>query len=196
VLARHQQLFVSVLFVIDGLLVAAAWLGAYAVRFYGLGLSAPLGVPPLSLYLWFGAVLTPVTLIVLRSYQLYRSSRTAPLAQELFTLAQGVVVTTVLAGVASFFIGGALSRSVLALFAVVATVLLCGSRVAIRVVLRSLRRAGRNLRHVLVVGTGDLARLVVEKIEAHPDYGIAVRGLVSSTPMAVGARVEGHPVLG
>jgi hypothetical protein len=47
------------------------------------------------------------------------------------------------------------------------------SRLAVRLVLRALRRMGRNLRHVLIVGTGELARQLVEKIQAHDEFGLA-----------------------
>ena len=46
--------------------------------------------------------------------------------------------------------------------------------------LRALRRERRNLRHVLIVGTGDLAeQLVARKMVAEPDFGLSVIGLVS-----------------
>src|SRR4030095_1513894 len=142
VLSRHQQLFATAIFALDGALIFGAWIGAYHLRFHGLGIAAPLGVPPLTLYLWFGAVLTPGALLILRSYQIYRSSRTARLSQELFALLQGMVVITALAALISFFSKGELSRIVLAIFAVLAAALLCASRVAIRLALRAVRRQG------------------------------------------------------
>lgn len=195
-LARHQQLFATGVFLLDGVLIFLAWIGAYELRFHRLGIPAPLGVPPLTLYLWFGAVLTPVALLILRSYQIYRSSRTARLSQELFALLQGIVVVTALAGLLSFFSKGELARTVLAIFAVLAAVLLVANRLALRLALRTFRRRGRNLRHVVVVGTGDLARAVLRKLAGHPDYGLAVKGLVSVAAMPAGASVDDYPVLG
>ena len=64
--ARSRQLFASAMFVLDGVLVALAWLCAYWLRFYGLGLRAPLGVPPVRPYVWACAVLVPTALLVLR----------------------------------------------------------------------------------------------------------------------------------
>src|SRR5207344_1590426 len=115
-LARHRQLFATGLFFLDGAILFASWVAAYMLRFQWLGLSSPRGVPPLSLYLWFGAVLTPIALLVLRTFRIYRSTRTARLGQELFALAQGMAIVTAIAGLASFFMRGELSRSVLLLF--------------------------------------------------------------------------------
>ena len=193
---RQRQLLATAVFVLDGLLIAGAWLAAYWLRFYALGLAAPLGIPPLSFHLWVGAVLTPVGLLVLRTFRLYRSARTARLSHELFVLAEGVAVITALAGLGSFFARGELPRSVLLIFAGVATGGLWGARVTLRVVLRALRRRGRNLRYVMVVGTGEQATRLIAKLEQHPDYGLAIRGLVTTDPAQVGAPVAGHPVLG
>jgi Undecaprenyl-phosphate glucose phosphotransferase len=195
-LARHRQLFTTGLFFLDGAILFASWVAAYLLRFQWLGLSSPRGVPPLSLYLWFGAVLTPIALLVLRTFRIYRSTRTARLGQELFALAQGMAIITAIAGLASFFARGELSRSVLLLFGALATVMLLASRIAVRLVLRVTRRRGRNLRHVLVVGAGELARRVVQKIGEHPDYGLVVQGLVAPGAAAVGTTLEGVPVLG
>src|SRR5512136_2586106 len=143
--ARQRQILASAVFVLDGAIIACSWLAAYWLRFHGLGLPVPLGVPPLSFYLWFGAVLTLLALLVLRTFKIYRSARTARLSQELWALAQGVVIVTALAAVASFFTKGELSRATLLVFAVLATVLLFGSRLVIRSVLHALRRGGHNL---------------------------------------------------
>ena len=194
--ARQRQLLATAIFLLDGVLIAGAWLAAYWLRFYGLGLDAPLGIPALAFHLWVGAVITPVGLLVLRTFRLYRSARTARLSHELFVLAQGVAVITALAGLGSFFARGELPRSVLLLFAVLLTGGLWTARVVLRLYLRALRRRGRNLRHVIVVGTGEPAARLIDKLEQHADYGIQVRGLVSVDPAQTGSTVAGHPVLG
>ena len=193
---RHRQVLSTAVFVLDGTLVGLSWLGAYWLRFVALGIPAPLGVPPLELHLWFGAVLTPVSLLVLRSFHLYRSARTARLSQELVTLIQGVAIVTAIAGLGSFLGRGELSRGMLAMFAALAGTSLCLSRVVIRGTLRALRRRGYNLRRVLVVGTGELAQRVLAKIRAHRDYGLTVQGVIASDPARVGSTLDGVPVIG
>jgi len=193
-LARHRQIFATGVFALDALLIGATWLGAYALRFRVL--PAPLGVPSLTFYLWFGAVLTLVALLVLRTFKIYRSARTARLSQELLALVQGMMIVTALAALASYFTKGELSRGFLAVFAVLSTLALCTSRIMIRLVLRRLRRSGRNLRHTIIVGSGTLARSLIEKIHRHADFGLQLEGLVSPHVELVGASVEGHAVIG
>jgi Undecaprenyl-phosphate glucose phosphotransferase len=195
-LIRNRQLLATGIFLLDGASIAMAWLGSYALRFRFLDWPAPLGVPSFERHLWFGAVLTPVALLVLRSFELYRSARTARLSQELIALLQGVAIVTALAALASFATKGDLSRGVLAAFAVLAAALLCGSRIVIRSALHGLRRRGRNLRHVLIVGTGELARSVRHKMSEHRDYGLTVEGFVTTDAEEIGRTIDGVPVVG
>jgi len=194
--ARSRQLFATSMFVVDGVLVFAAWIGSWWLRFYGLGIPAPLGIPPLSLYLWTGAVLAPTALLALRSFRIYRSARTGRLGQELFGVIQAVAIVTALAGMGSFFTKGELSRYTVALFFLLCTALLWTVRIVMRMLLRWMRSHGRNLRHVLIVGTGPLANTLLDKIEHHRDFGLVVEGLVSAEPMPAGTTIHGLPVLG
>ena len=193
---RSRQLFASAMFVQDGFLVAGAWLLAYWLRFFGLRLQAPLGVPPLRPYLWACAVLVPTALLVLRSFMLYRSARTSRLGHELLAITQSLAVTAALAALGSYLVRGELSRTMILVFFVVAVAVFAVDRIVLRAVLRVLRRSGHNLRHVLVVGTGRLAELLVAKIRRHSDFGFVVHGLVAESPEAAGREVAGVPVLG
>jgi len=194
--AKNRQLFASGVFLLDGVLIAASWIAAYWLRFYALGIPSPLGVPSIQLYLWFGAVLTPVALLILRSLRIYRSTRTARLSHELFALIQGVVLVTAVAGLGSYLSRGELSRSVLFLFAGVASVALCGTHAAGRMVVRAMRRNRRNLRHVLIVGTGDLAADLERKMTSEPDFGFAVEGMVAADGAETGKTIGSSRVIG
>jgi Undecaprenyl-phosphate glucose phosphotransferase len=198
-LSKHRQLLVSLVFVLDALLIYTSWMAAYWLRFHVLPIPAPYGVPPIGTYLWLGAVGTPVALLVLRSLHLYRSARTARLSQELLAVLQAIAILTTLAALASYFVRGEIARSVLLLFAVLAAAVLCTARIAVRSGLRSLRRQGWNVRHVLIVGTGPMASSLARKMAVHSDYGFALHGFVSANPSNGGSpvtEIEGLPVLG
>ena len=70
------------------------------------------------------------------------------------------------------------------------------SRAALRGVLRSLRRHGRNLRHVIIVGAGALGRGVAARLRAAPWTGLAVRAFYDDDPALIGASQDGIPVAG
>ena len=60
---RSRQLFATGMFAVDAVLIAGAWLGSYWLRFHGLGLPTPRGVPPLSLLFVLWAVFLAVCLV-------------------------------------------------------------------------------------------------------------------------------------
>ncbi len=194
--ARSRQLFATAMFLMDGALIGAAWLLAYWLRFQALPLDAPLGVPPITPYLWACAVLVPLALLVLRTFRTYRSARTSRLGPELFSLFQAMAVVAALAAIGSFAVRGELSRAAILVFFGTGTALLVASRLVLRALLRVLRRRGHNVRHVLIVGSGDLARLLIEKIRHHDDFGLVVHGLITPDPPLIGTTRYDLPVLG
>ena len=62
--------------------------------------------------------------------------------------------------------------------------------------LRSLRRRGRNLRHVIIVGAGSHGRGVAARLRAAPWNGLAIRAYYDDDPRLIGTIVDGIPVRG
>lgn len=76
-------------------------------------------------------------------------------------------------------------------------VLLIIERAAFRVVLRSLRRRGRNLRHVAVIGTGRLGRIVCRTLDRNAWTGLHVAYFIHHHEQGGPPRdLIGRPVLG
>jgi putative colanic acid biosynthesis UDP-glucose lipid carrier transferase len=70
------------------------------------------------------------------------------------------------------------------------------SRGTLRAMLRTLRRHGRNLRHVIIVGAGSHGRGVAARLRAAPWSGLAVRAYYDDDPQRIGTLVDGVPVHG
>src|SRR5437763_1032163 len=70
------------------------------------------------------------------------------------------------------------------------------SRGALRYVLRTMRQRGRNLRHIVIVGTGSHARGVAARLRAAPWSGLVVRAFYASEPVSGEASIDGVPVTG
>jgi len=77
-----------------------------------------------------------------------------------------------------FFRGYDYSRVVIVYFWLLSIATVWFSRAAFREALRFARRHGYNLRYALVVGSGELAASVVQRIQSRPDVGIQVLGVV------------------
>lgn len=69
-------------------------------------------------------------------------------------------------------------------------------RLSIRAVLRALRRRGRNLRYVAVIGAGTLGERVVQRLQEAAWTGYRVLGLYDDDPAKTGTLVSGRPVVG
>ena len=64
------------------------------------------------------------------------------------------------------------------------------TRVILRIAFERLRARGYNLRYVLVVGAGPRALAFAEKLEAHRELGLRIRGFVDDDIAAVPAKWE------
>jgi Undecaprenyl-phosphate glucose phosphotransferase len=195
-LYRHSEVFRTSLMVVDLLLVAGAWLAAYWIRFYA-GIPAPLGIPEFGPYVEALVPILPIWFWLLRSNGLYEPRRTGSLLSEAGSLLRVTAVGVVVLVAISFFTRTYFySRGVVAIFAVLSPVLVLGLRIALRLGLRSLRRRGYNLRYLVVLGAGELVDAAIERIHAHPEAGLRVRGVLSEGYLGGRDDVRGVPVIG
>lgn len=193
-LYRYSEVFRTLIGVADGVLVAAAWLAAYWLRFE-TGMPVPLGVPEPEPYVWALAVIVPLYFVLFQTQGLYAARRMDSPLGEASAVLRATVTGLLLLTAASFFARNySYSRGVLGLFAVLAPTFVISFRSSIRFVLRRLRQRGLNLRYVVVVGTGPLAETVVTRIGGRPDAGLRVLGVISEGGM--GGLVAGAPVIG
>ena len=127
---------------------------------------------------------------------LYTSHRTRPLLGEVFDTFKAVLVAFLLLVTVTYFLRDErYSRSVMGLWFPLSFVTVTAVRLASRVLLRRLRTRGYNLRHVVVVGTGALARRVIAVVRERNVLGLRVVGLVAHSAAAVGSHIDGVPVL-
>jgi len=110
---------------------------------------------------------------------LYRSSR---LSTELPLIVDSVKATTfatifLMAVARSCKIAMITSRFIV-LFWIFSSVLIVSGRVVIRYLLKRARLQGRNLRHMLILGTNQRAIAFARNIELRPEYGYRIVGFV------------------
>lgn len=180
----------------DAAAVVGAWAAAYALRFWSGLIPAPLGVPPLEPYLVLLLPLVPLHALALRVVGLYEYRHERTKADEAFLVVQGVTLATLLLVASTFFIRNySYSRLVILLFWALDVVFVYWLRLAIREVVRGLRRHGRFVRRALVVGAGPLGQEVVRRLRGHPEFGVRVVGYLDDRYPA-GERLEGKEVLG
>jgi exopolysaccharide biosynthesis polyprenyl glycosylphosphotransferase len=110
---------------------------------------------------------------ILRGKGIYESRRWSSLRNEAGDILKAVTLCSFLLGAAILLLGveAVTGWRFFAVFWGTATVMLLGSRLALRRILAHLRRNGRNLRHVLIVGSNGRAVQLAAKIQRTPELG-------------------------
>jgi putative colanic acid biosynthesis UDP-glucose lipid carrier transferase len=129
---------------------------------------------------------------------LYRPKRGVSLADDLRALGYGWLIVVAI-GISVAFLtktSDSYSRVWVASTATGGLTAHAAMRVGLRLVLRWLRRRGYNLRHVCIVGAGDLAREVVTRLRDAPWTGLVVRALYDDAAALAGTTLAGVPVRG
>jgi Undecaprenyl-phosphate glucose phosphotransferase len=181
VLKAHSRLLEQLMLVADLVLVGLCWLLAYWLRFYVAGPPLPYeDVPPLADYVLMLLPILLVWSVSFRAFGLYRPRRIGSHLSEAVDVAKASTIgVLVLVAVMTFFFRGYdYSRVVIVYFWLLSIVVVWFSRAAFREGLRFARRRGYNQRFAVVVGDGELAATVVQRMQGRRDVGIQVLGVV------------------
>jgi Undecaprenyl-phosphate glucose phosphotransferase len=194
---RYHQLFIALRVLLDLCFVGAAFAGAYALRFESPRTWPFPELPPrrdtlavlaLSLLLW------P---LCLRAMGLYRPQRQKTPLDEVFGVFKATLSAGLLLVAFTYFVReDRYSRAMLALHTLLAFLGVSLERVFFKEILQAARRRGYNLRYVLVIGAGRLARQALEQVEVHREFGFRPVGCLSVTRKRVGTSVAGVEVIG
>jgi FlaA1/EpsC-like NDP-sugar epimerase len=190
----------------DAGLVALAYYLAYRLRFDE-------GIPPWYMDLFWrtlafavvGSLSCFVVVGMYRHWMRYASQR------EYFKIAQGVVLAVLaligyvaivqpqLISTGTGFVARSVPTGVLALFGLLMSAFLIGSRWITHLVherpLTGFRARG-DARSVLIVGAGDGGRLLLRELQRNPNLGYNPIGFIDDDTAKKGMRVEGVPVRG
>jgi Undecaprenyl-phosphate glucose phosphotransferase len=195
-LKRYQNLLGGVLGLVDATILVLAWLASYWLRFSWPIIPVTKGFPAFSSY----AALTPFVallwLAVFGTLRVYQFSRSFGAVKEMRILLKAHGLALLLFVTLTYlFEAYKYSRLVTLYFGVLAGVGLVTMRLLVRTVFRALRTRGFNQRHIVIAGEGPTVERLIERIDAFPELGLQVRGIVTqegSTAVGVG----GKPVLG
>lgn len=180
----------------DLLTLAASFLMAWFLRFRVdfIPLVAP--IPPFGPYLALLGAILVIWMVVLQVGNAGVTRTHRPLAKELLALLQVHTFGILLIFALVFFIRPfTFSRVMMVLFWSLSTVGLLAERCGARLLERALARKGFGLRRILLVGTGDLAREVLRRIQSRPELGYRFIGALSSDRDPA-AKIRRVPVLG
>ena len=194
---RHNQLLTALRVLLDLLIVGGAFWGAWGLRF-GSPRTWPYSELPALRETFVVAVLAAfIWPLTFRAVGLYRPQRQKTPLDEMFSVFKASLMAGLLLVALTYFVGEQrFSRGMLAMFTTLAFLGVSLERVFFKELLQELRRRGYNLRFILVLGAGRLARQVLEQVDLHKELGFSPVGCLSVTKKRVGTSVAGVEVIG
>ena len=119
--------------------------------------------------------------LLLSLFGFYNTTRTRKLSWKIRMIVLGVTITTLVATTLFFLFRLVdFSRGVLLVFYLSTNILLIGKYSFMRLVLRRFREKGYNLKHVIVIGTGKLARQYQEDLGREKGLGFHIYGFIGN----------------
>jgi Undecaprenyl-phosphate glucose phosphotransferase len=199
-LKKHAQLLMVLMLVFDTLVVIIAWTLAYVLRFEArFDLFGLISFPPEPAdrweYLHFLPVVLAIQLMANAHFHLYEPRRVQRVFMEFLDIIKAAFSLWVAAlAILYLFHRFEFSRSVLTFYLVLFPLLLITTRGAVRGVLMSMRRHGKNIRTAVIVGAGKMGQLLHENILKNPWTGIHVAAYFDDREDRIGKTVHGTPV--
>jgi len=189
------------LMVWDAAAVYLSFLIAFWLRFHTDWMVAtfpPRGaVPSLQLYRWAFLAATIIALVAFRSTGMYAPRRREGRLDEAYSVLIACCLAALLSMAASFvYRGGTFSRPVFFMGWALSIVLDTLGRAHIRAAERGLRRAGWGEHRALIVGIGETAQNVRQRLEDHPGLGLRPIGFIRREHAYAPPNIGGLPVLG
>jgi Undecaprenyl-phosphate glucose phosphotransferase len=208
-MVRHNRLLVVLHVLADSALGMFAFLLAYGLRFHTDLIPITKGLPPFGNYMMvlpFIAVLVPVGFHL---QGLYRLRRGRSRVDDFFAVFVGSILAVVFGIMATLYVAtyfatdvqrerGAfeVSQAVWGIFLLLNMLLTFTSRVVVREMLERRWRAGIGLKRILIAGSGELGRLIADKILEHRELGYQIVGFVDDRATGDHLGYRGLPLLG
>lgn len=201
-LKSHHRLISNLFSLFDILIVAASWIFYYfflenypqftelehKVSFKG--------------HLVFLLPVVITCIVVVNFFKLHETKRIVNILGELLDIIKATFVSVVIIGFISEFnfinpdYRHYYSRISLVFFWAILFLILSLFRILLRLSLRIIRKSGYNLRHVLIVGTGSLAKEVTLRINKRREFGLEVGGFLARDSQDLGSMINGYKVVG
>lgn len=143
-----------------------------------LGLRDAIMRAPRSGSYWLLLAVTILAWLIAASFfGVYDVYRTRPLVTELSRIVRTMAVVALIVSTAGYLAKqNEVSRLSVGLYFTISLALLVAHRVAVRRLAQAVRRHGYNVRRFAVVGTGEVARQVVQRTAHHREWGLQFAG--------------------
>ena len=183
--------------VIDAFVIAASYLLAWLIRFYDQ-LTGPslIGILPFERYMFALVFIVPGFLILYQAFNLYSPKRVQGRRLELANIVKANALGVLLIMFALYMLKeNDFSRLMIYIFVCINVAAEAAARMAIRYILRDIRKRGLNQKHMILVGYSRAAEEYIDRVIANPQWGYIIRGILDDSVPA-GTTYKGVKVLG
>ena len=197
----NQQYFNRLHVIIDAAVIIVSYILAWWLKFLSGILDSEGGALSFHLYMRALFILVPLLLVIYYAFNLYTPKRVQGRRLELSNIVAANTVGALITFAGLFFLQSYeeqfqnFSREMFFYFFVINVVLEECFRLLLRRILRSIRRNGYNLKHVLLVGYSRAAEQFIDRIQQNPQWGYNVRGILDDN-IARGTTYKGVKVIG
>nr|WP_317361830.1 undecaprenyl-phosphate glucose phosphotransferase [uncultured Blautia sp.] len=191
---ENQKHFNRLQVVIDAFVIAFSYVMAWVIKFQILKNDD--GKLPFKVYMLAMVAIVAVYLVLYHMFNLYTPKRVQGRRLELWNIVKANAVgMALILGVLYLIKLIDFSRWMLFYFVVLNVVLETIARNLIRYFLRSIRRNGYNLKHIVLVGYSRAAEEYIDRILDNPQWGYKIRGILDDH-IEAGTEYRGIKVIG
>lgn len=191
---ENQKHFNRFQVLIDAFVIAFSYIMAWVIKFQILKNDD--GKLPFKIYMMAMVVIVAVYLVLYHMFSLYTPKRVQGRRLELWNIVKANTVgIALILGVLYLIKMIDFSRWMLFYFVVLNVVLETIARNLIRYFLRSIRRNGYNLKHIVLVGYSRAAEEYIDRILDNPQWGYKIRGILDDH-IEAGTEYRGIKVIG
>ncbi len=182
---RKHQTLTFAFALVDAVASCLALIAAYWLRFAVELIPVTKGDQDIHVYTKLLPLVAFVFPIAFALQGLYRTRPSRRRGEELLAVMAGTAIGFVfLSGVLLWMrpegVEHGYSRATLAIFVACEIAFVSLLRTIVRLVIRAVRRSGRNVERVLIAGNGELARAVAARLSKHREIGLIVVGYVAN----------------
>lgn len=185
---ENQKLLNRINAISDIIILFISMTLAYLIRFYIF--SPDTQYMKLITYIQFSVIIIPINLIIFNFFNLYHSFRTTSFINECSQIIKSnTILTAVLLSLLFTLKLVHISRWVIIIFYFINIALIMAKRLILRKTLSRMRTKGLNLKHVIIVGAGEVANEYLEVLKNNKNFGYSYYGYVSDNSGFTGEKL-------
>lgn len=194
----NQKIFNRLHIVLDAVVTACSYMLAWYLKFESIFKTKQedVGVLPREVYFSALYLIVPGYLLLYYLFELYAPKRTTRRGHEYLGLFKANTAGSIAFLSILYLINEPhFSRGLIFIFFVINSILMLSMRLLIRYILHFFRAKGYNVKYILLVGYSRAAEEYINRINANPQWGYVVRGILDDH-VPRGTLYKGVKVLG